>query len=121
MNAGGDMELTAVGHAVLDWIANHSPDESMREQLRHVEAMDREFTGVGSFTGLRVRTDAPRVGFRVAPACPLIQSPQLEHGGGSVLFFEDGHAVMLELYAYGDSFAEDISEWRLVSDMWPNG
>jgi hypothetical protein len=113
------LELTPLERGVLDWIARNSNDDRVREQLQHVKATSREFTGVGSFTDLCVPADAPCVDFRVSPVDPYIESPQLQHGGGSVLFFEDGHAATLELYAIADVLSEDITDWRLLPEKLP--
>lgn len=114
------MELTDLEHEILDWIARNSHDDRLRDQLRQVEATAREFTGVGSFTTLQVPSSAPRVEFRVSPIDPSIEGSQLEHGGGSVLFFNDGHASTLELYANGDCFPELIGDWHLVPESLPD-
>ncbi len=89
------------------------------QQLAHVEAVEREHTGVGSFTHLRVPIDMPHVPFRVSPVAPFIESPELKYGGGVILFFEYGFASMLEIYTAGDTFADPIREWRLVPSALP--
>jgi hypothetical protein len=55
-----------------------------------------------------------RTTHRTAPADPEIRSPQLDAGGGAVLFFEDGRATTLELYANGAAFPEEIKQWTLL-------
>jgi hypothetical protein len=105
------MEFTPLERAVLSWIADHADDPAVAKQLAVAHPIKRDFTGVGSFTSLKVPSDLPRV--RVRPADPLIESPQLGEGGGSVLLFVDGFAQTLELYSYGDNFPEQIESWRL--------
>lgn len=112
------MEFTPLERAVLDWIAEHADDPAVKQQLAAARPVSREFTGVGSFTSLRVPHDSPRVPYTVSPTDPVIESPQLEHGAGSVLFFEDGLASTLELYSNGDSFPE-VRSFRLLP--WDSG
>ena len=107
------MELSPLERDALNWIAQHANDAALTRQLDAVEAVQRRFTGVGSFTELLVPADLPRVSFRVCPINPLIESSALEHGGDSVLFFEDGLASTLELYAFVGSFPEAITAWKL--------
>ena len=111
-----DMEFTPLERDVLAWIGRNSPDAAVRVQLSHVQAVAREFTGVGSFTSLRVSSDMPRTSLRVSPVSPYFESPQIQYGGGSVLFFEDGLASELELYSHGNTFPENLSDWRLVPE-----
>jgi hypothetical protein len=111
------VQLTPLERDVLDWIAAHTDDPALKQQLAHLEVLNREYTGVGSFTKLKVPPDSPRVPYRVLPvsASPWIESPQLEAGGGSVLFFADGRATDLELFANGGSFPEILATWRLIN------
>jgi len=81
------------------------------KQLAVARPVKREFTGVGSFTELEVPADVPRV--QVQLAGPAIESPQLDTGGGSVLFFSDGLVRTLELYSHGNDFPEKLDTWRL--------
>ncbi|MFA7235449.1 MAG: hypothetical protein WC058_01180 [Phycisphaeraceae bacterium] len=111
-----NMEFTPLERDVLAWIARNSPDSAVRAQHSHVQAVAREFTGKGSFTSLRVPSDMPRTSFRVSPVSPYIESTQIQYGGGSVLFFEDGLASTLELYSHGNTFPESISDWRFVPE-----
>ena len=87
------MEFTPLESAVLTWIADHADDPAVAKQLAVARPIKRELTGVGSFTALEVPADFPRV--HVRPAEPVIESPQLGEGGGSVLLFVDGLAQTL--------------------------
>ena len=109
------MEFTRLERDVLDWISSHSSDHALQEQLKYVESVSREFTGVGSFTKLKVHQDSPRVQFRVRPLEPLIESPEIQDGAGVVLHFENGRTSLLELYTLGGTtFPTDLREWQLT-------
>jgi hypothetical protein len=107
------MQFTPLERAVLDWIAERANDPALAAQLRSAQPTAREFTGVGSFTSLRVPDDAAPVSLAPAPVTPHIESPDLEAGAGAVLFFENGRATTLELYTYGSAFPRDLMTWTL--------
>jgi hypothetical protein len=108
------MEFTPLERDVLDWIAHHSGLPAIEDQIRVVVPTSRKFTGVGSYTELLVRAEVAPVNVRTAPRGPQIKSSDLdEAGGGSVLYFNKGLAVLLELYSHGDKFPESLSSWTL--------
>lgn len=115
------MELSALERDVLGWIAARSNDPALKSQLQAVNVVSREFTGCGSFTDLRPADASLRTSYREVSGtqCPQIESPDLEYGGGAVVFFEDGIAAKLELYSYGDTFPPDLREWRLLEAVYP--
>jgi hypothetical protein len=108
------MHFTPLERDVLDWIATRCDDAAIRAQLRAVEPVSREHTGVGAFLGLHVPGDVPSVPLRKAPVDPHIASPDLDDAGaGCVLFFNEGRASLLELYAFGAAFPETLNAWTL--------
>ena len=62
---------------------------------------------------LAVPESAKACGLARAPEVPYpyIESPDLEIGAGCVLFLVDGRLDTLEIFAYGNSFPEDIDEY----------
>ena len=113
------MTFTALEQDVLNWIAKHSTNPAVARQVATARPVAREYTGVGFFVDLEVDADLPRVSFGVSPLDPAIISPQLDCDGGSVLFFEGGLASMLELYANGDTFPEEVESWELRDPRIP--
>lgn len=108
------MEFTPLERDVLTWIAANAGDPALAEQLRSVQPLSREFTGVGSFTVLKVEPGLPDVGYRVAPIDPHIESPEIQDGAGVVLFCDGGQASLLEFYTFGSTvFPESLTEWTL--------
>ena len=111
------MEFTPLEKDVLAWIASHAGDPTLAEQLKSAQPHSREFTGVGSFTVLKVSPGLPDVGYRVAPIDPHIESPQIQEGAGGagvVLFCDGGQASLLEFYTFGSMvFPECLAEWTL--------
>ena len=114
------MEFTPLESDVLAWIASHAGDPALAEQLKSAQPVSREFTGVGSFTVLKVPPGLPNVGFSIAPIDPHIESPEIQEGAGAagiagvVLFCDGGQASLLEIYTFGSTaFPESLTDWTL--------
>ncbi len=64
--------------------------------------------------GSRPQAQADRVPARLHREDPLtgpdFHSSAVEHGGGTLLWFTDGVADLLEIFSYGDQFPQDHSE-----------
>ncbi len=104
-------EPTAFEAAILQWIAARAPDRLLAEQLAGARVLSRKSTGAGCYTKLRLRAGAPILGEPYAARGPLagptFESPAVEHGGGTLLWFHDGRSETLEIYANGDRFPAD--------------
>ncbi len=108
--------------AVLDWLAANSGDLALQEQLSRAQVIERDYTVVGCYSKLLVPDDASASTAPYASRGPVrgpyIESDTVEHGGGSLLWFEAGRASCLEIYAHGDYFPADhseLGEFRLSS------
>ncbi len=109
------MQLTGLERDVLDWIALELADPIVGRQAAAAIAVERRYTVVGSFTELSVQDQQiPRASLSASPVDPYIESPRLSHGGGCVLYFQDGVLDTLELYAHVGEFPKDLKEWTLV-------
>jgi hypothetical protein len=86
-------------------------DPALASQVEGLVVTKREYTVVGWYTDLAVPADAPRstgpYADRGSLEGPCFEHPEIDLGGGSLLWFEDGRLACLELYANGDRFAED--------------
>lgn len=102
------MELTALEKAVLSRMA--SSNLHLDEALSSVTATRREMTGVGSYTHLDKVIDPP--GASPIPG-PSFESPDVEHGGGSLLWVSEGKPAVLELYAHGSFFRASVRAFEL--------
>lgn len=114
-NHGGKLEFTPLERSICQWIASHCSIPALKEQLENAEIRYREYTGKGYFTGLSVPSAMPRCGFNVSPVDPLIRSADLEYGGGSVLFLEDGYLSLLECFAFGETFPMELDNFQLLA------
>jgi len=106
--------LTDFEAAVLQWISARSDDQALQQQLSRAEVLDRDYTVVGCYSRLAVPTDAPASTATYSGHGPLsgpdFESKAVEHGGGTLLWFEGGRASCLEIYVHGDYFPADHSE-----------
>ena len=107
------MDFTPLERDILDWIAERVEEPALQRQCSAVEPVLREFTGCGFFTSLRVNAEVPRSHHDRTLGGPCIESPELEAGGGCVLFLENGYLDCLEVYAHGDVFPERIGSYKL--------
>jgi hypothetical protein len=100
--------------AVLGWMAARSGDLALQEQISRARVVERDYTVVGCYSTLWVPGEAPA---STAPysnrgplSGPYFESPVVEHGGGTLLWFEAGRAHCLEIYVHGDYFPEEHTE-----------
>src|SRR5262245_27728742 len=110
------MKFTPLERDVISWIVRHADDEVLVQQLMAAKPRKREFTGVGCFTDLEIAAELPKTSRRVYHdrALPLIVSPQLKHGAGTVLFCKDGVADFLEFFTFGSEvFPQVLRSWEL--------
>lgn len=102
---------------ILEWIIADTEDETVREQLRKVVFLEREYTGVGSFTYIAIPSETVLKAGLISGSMPIegphIKSPLLDYGALSLIFFKKGIITDLEIAAYGDSFPENLEEYFL--------
>ncbi len=51
---------------------------------------------------------------------PGIESEDIHHGGGSLLWGRDGYIDCLEMFAYGDYFKEQVINYKLINSSKKN-
>jgi hypothetical protein len=97
---------------------NHNT-RMLSEQLKHSKVANRYYTGHGFFTEISVNKDncAPVSGTTVV-ASPHINEQSMGHGGGFVLFLQDGYLDCLEGYSYTDEWPISIDTFTLTSESW---
>ncbi len=102
--------------ALLDWIAEHSGDESLAAQVRGAQLKRRDYTRTGFFVYLSIPVDFDSVDSGTKPVCPLILNDALYDGAGCNLFLRDGRLHYLEIYARGGFLPEQLDRFQLVED-----
>lgn len=102
------MRVTKLEKAIFDWIADRN--SALASRLRDVEVASREHTGVGFYIYLFEEGpdwDRPPVDG------PVIESPQLDMGAGSILWLSEGEPHCLEIYAFGNHFPTVLDKFHL--------
>ena len=95
---------------------NHPVLAALRSQLGFCEVSNREFTGHGFFTNLRVERSVepapvPRSRIQVRDVGGKIEG--LKYGAGFVLFVTDGYLDLLEGFSYEEPWPPVISKYSL--------
>jgi hypothetical protein len=106
--------------AILKWFQTHYGDEDLSAQIVSAKLVKRKWTGAGFFVDIEVSKVLPSInmnnykdGWPISG--PDIQSPDIEGGGGSILWGENGYLGCIEMYAYGSRFNEQVSVFHLAS------
>jgi hypothetical protein len=111
--------FTALEQDVLNWFVDCLDDPILKRRLQSAILKKRDYTGVGLFLHLDI-LDPSRLPDRDGDVGPIpgpeISSALLESGAGTALFVTDGVADCLEIFAYGNSFPEMLSEYQLNSN-----
>jgi hypothetical protein len=102
------MQATKLETVILDWIADRQP--SLATRLKAVEIARREHTGAGRYVYL---SDEGPNWDRPPVDGPVIESPQLAMGAGSLLWLSQGEPHCLEIYAFGNHLPEVLDEFTL--------
>ena len=106
--------LSDFERSVLTWIATTSSDPALKCQLDNPHILSREYTGVGCYCRLAVSVECPISVAAYAEHGPLegpeFESPAVEYGGGTLLWFKSGRADLLEVYSYGECFPQDHAD-----------
>jgi len=76
---------------------------ALRNQLSESRIESRELSGVGFFLNVSVPASVPRIrSGRIIIGEVYFDLEGSEHGGGAILFVDDGHISMLEAYLDAD-------------------
>ena len=106
------MTFTPLELAVLRSIRERHPADSkaLEAQLATATVLNRQTTGVGFYTHLRVeRITAAAIGGERLRSAPPTRIKGLEHEMGFVLWLVEGYADCLEGFPYGDESTEGIA------------
>ena len=112
------MDTTPLERSILDWLGEYCDDPVVRSQAAFATVTKREYTGAGYFVSLRVPSKDLSIhkgdeDINPIPG-PYIESAELESGADTVVFLRNGVIETFEIFSYGDSFPETLSDFRLV-------
>jgi hypothetical protein len=113
------MTPTPLESDILIWLSDNADDPLVAVQARFAKVVNRDYTGAGFFVTLQIPAEIERLpqdSGDVAPfPGPYIESAELDHGGDTVFFVENGAVSCLEIFAYGSAFPERLFEYKLRS------
>jgi hypothetical protein len=98
--------------AILERIAAKSP--SLRNYLRHLHVLSREFTGVGSFTNFKCEGKGTEISENRVGLDDLIVMPNVQNGMGAVLFCQGDQPKCLETYTFGSESWDGVFEGFVI-------
>jgi hypothetical protein len=106
--------VTTFESKILGWIIQNCDDDAVKHQLQSASVSDRRNTGVGCYSEIEIvdGVDATNAdyGQRGPLSGPKFESTILQHGGGTLLWFENGYAKTLEIFTYEENFPSDHDE-----------
>jgi hypothetical protein len=114
VNRPGQIEPNEFELAILDRMAAKSP--SLRPYLSHLYVLNREFTGVGSYTNFRCEGKCDQVAEPPIGLDDLIVMPNVQNGMGAVLYCQGGQPKCLETYTFGDEMWDGVFEGFILQD-----
>jgi len=110
------MELSEFEKKVLTALIDEDLEkEIIQAQLSGAEVIDRDYTGVGLYTKIKVTEGSPILSKnnRYIEETPKtnLEHPELKDGAGALLWFDEGKVSILECYTYD-------GEWPKNEDLF---
>ena len=112
------MKLSQSEKRVADVPIQGDPDEQIiRSQLDRPTVRERNYTGVGLYTEIKVAENCQRLSksnryIEETPKAHL-EHPELADGAGVLLWFKEGYVSTLECYTYEGDWPEDESQFTI--------
>lgn len=112
-------DFNELERAVLDWFIEKYKDPNLTAQIRAAKLTKRTWTGVGFWIDMELSDkmaplDASLYGQNANPIDgPGITSPQIEDDGDALLWHKEGYLDWLELYCFGQNFAQEVRDFHL--------
>jgi len=104
--------MKKIEQAILEWATQQHPE--MAHQIEMLEVDSRENSGAGLYVHFKpLPLSVPALGIKSPCSGPQIESSQLEHGAGSLIWLKDGRISFIEIFAYGNQFPEELDEFEI--------
>jgi hypothetical protein len=105
---------------IFQCIRGEYPKSRLAIQLASTKLVNRRWTRVGFYVDFEVDKSLPKLkmedyGGSFPINGPGIESDEIHHGGGSLLWGKDGYIDRLEMFAYGDYFREEMKSYKLIN------
>jgi len=105
--------MKAIIRDVLKWMAVRHPE--LARQIDLLQMKSQTYTGCGLYTDFKPLPEATASITLPSPVHgPEIEGPGIEFGACSLIWLKQGMVTQVEVAAYGDSFPEEPSEYRLT-------
>jgi hypothetical protein len=93
----------------------------LRNQFINSKPTEREYSGSGTFTTISVSNNSERIiKNKVTYGDVYFELKGIKHGGGAILFIENGYLTMLECYLNADEeWPEAIKPTKIFYDSNP--
>jgi hypothetical protein len=104
--------------AFLDWLKKTYNHRELSDQVDTAKFVKREWTKVGFFVYFEVSRqlnpiDISDFGKGWPIDGPLLMSEDIQYGGDSIIWGKDGFINCLEMYAFGEFFNEQVTDFAL--------
>jgi hypothetical protein len=115
------LELSRFERRVIEKLITGDQEEQiLLRQLENAQVTGRNYSGVGLFVDLRIAEGVPPI--QIMPNREIqdagnlgLRHPQLEHGGGMILFVRGGFMELFECYTNAEDWPEDEDLFEVVS------
>ncbi|MDH3938570.1 MAG: hypothetical protein OEV68_14695, partial [candidate division Zixibacteria bacterium] len=114
-----ESEFNNLERAVLEWYMEHYQNKQLSDQIDAAKLVKREWAKHGFYVDLAVPRSLGVVdpiglcGSRPIDG-PCIKSRNIDHSGQAILWDDEGYIDCLEMFAYGERFAERIEDFELI-------
>ena len=106
--------MTKFESKIFGWIVQDCEDDALKRQLQSANILGRRNTGSGCYSEIKVADGVDATSANYGQRGPLdgpkFESAMLKHGGGTLLWFENGFAKTLEIFTYEDNFPSNHDE-----------
>lgn len=103
---------------ILNWIKEHYNDKLLNSQINSAKFVKREWTKVGYYVNFEIDKSLGKIDFKSSNINgPFIKTTEIQDGGGTIIWEKDGFIKCIEMFAYGNSFNEEISDFELTNEL----
>jgi hypothetical protein len=105
--------------AILEWLKLTYENSELALQVASAQFVKREWTGVGFYTYIKISNELNPINLENFDGKwpidgPYLKSADIENGGGTIIWGENGYVNCIEMYAYGSYFNEQVNVFELA-------
>ncbi len=121
-------DFTQLERDIFQWYKKHYKNEALNKQIDSAKFVRRWWTKVGYYVDFEVDKNLPKISIEDSKINswpiqgPLIESPQVEHGGDVILWSnrnDPGHINTIEMFCYGNRFDKELVTYELYEKEEP--